>query len=134
MVFSWVLSQLLPLYSIDSVGLQWLGLMWIGLALLLILWSALWFHRKKTTIEPHHTPTVLIVEGPYKLSRNPIYLAMMLAALGFALWCGALSSILPVFALGMILQRKFVLPEETGLEQEFGAEATEYIAKTKRWI
>ena len=134
MVFSWVLAQLLPLLAINSVGLQWLGLLWIGLALLLILWSALWFRRKKTTIEPHHTPTALIVEGPYRLSRNPIYLAMVVASLGFALWCGALSSFLPVAALAFLLQHKFVLPEEAGLIREFGAEAEEYIAKTKRWV
>ena len=41
-------------------------------ALLIVAWSAIWFWRKKTPIEPHHTPKVLIIEGPYRLSRNPI--------------------------------------------------------------
>ena len=37
-----------------------------------IVWSGLWFLNKKTPIEPHHTPKTLIIEGPYRLSRNPI--------------------------------------------------------------
>jgi hypothetical protein len=60
-----------PVYQVAG------GLLMLA-ALALIAWSALWFWRKKTTIEPHHTPTALIVEGPYRLSRNPIYLALLM--------------------------------------------------------
>jgi protein-S-isoprenylcysteine O-methyltransferase Ste14 len=49
-----------------------------------------WFWRKKTTIEPHHTPTALIVEGPYRLSRNPIYLALLALLAGYVLRLGSL--------------------------------------------
>ena len=133
-VFSWVLAQLMPLATVQSVGLRWLGLIWIGMGLLLIFWSAIWFRRKNTTIEPHHTPTVLIVEGPYRLTRNPIYLAMVVGAAGFALWTGALSAILPVAALVVILQNRFVLPEEARLRVQYGAGAEEYFSKTRRWV
>ena len=53
----------------------------IAFGFIIIIWSALYFLRLKTPIEPHHTPKVLIADGPYKVSRNPIYLGMFLVRL-----------------------------------------------------
>ena len=47
-----------------------------------------WFRRKKTTFYPAGRPKALIVEGPFRISRNPIYLAMVASALGLALMMG----------------------------------------------
>ena len=58
-------------------------------------WSAWFFFNRKTPIEPHRTPKTLIVEGPYRLSRNPIYLALVLLTLASAMGHGSV--------LGLIL-------------------------------
>jgi protein-S-isoprenylcysteine O-methyltransferase Ste14 len=76
----------------------------------------------------------LIVEGPYRVSRNPIYLAMVFASLGVALCFGAATAFLPSIALAIILHCRFVMPEEAGLRSAFGAAAEAYFSKTKRWI
>lgn len=133
-VLSWVLAKAVPVLAFPVYGVQLLGLAWIGLAVLLILWSALYFRTHKTTIEPHHVPTALIVKGPYRVTRNPIYLALVIAALGFGLWCGAVSALIPAVLLAFVLHRRFVLPEEAGLIAAFGEDAEAYIAKTKRWV
>ena len=107
--------------------------MFLG-ALVLIVWCATFFRRKKTTIDPHQKPTTLIVEGPYRLSRNPIYLAMVFGAGGFAIWLGSVGAVVPVVLLFIGLHRLFVLPEEQGLMDAFGDEAKDYISQTRRWL
>ena len=131
---AWLLAGWLPLVRLFGPVWQAAG---IGLALAglgLILWAAWWFWRKKTTIEPHHDPGVLIVEGPYRLSRNPIYVGMLAILTGTVMWFGALSGLpLPV-AFAVILERRFILPEEAALVRAFGPEATRYMAVTRRWV
>lgn len=134
MALSWVLTQMVPILKLSSLGLRWLGLFWMLLAALLVLWAAFWFWRKKTTIEPHKTAQTLIVGGPFWLTRNPIYLAMVVAAAGVGLYLGSLSGMFPVIVLAVVLHRRFVLPEEAGLKTAFGAEAEAYFEKTRRWI
>lgn len=100
----------------------------------LIVWSAIWFRRKKTPIEPHHTPKALIVEGPYRLSRNPIYLALVLLTAAFTLRFGSIVGVLATFGLWWVLDRRFAATEEAKLQAQFGREAEDYIAQTRRWI
>lgn len=109
---------------------------WIlfAVALVLVFWAALWFLRKKTPIEPHHTPKNLVVEGPYRFSRNPIYLALVLLTLGSALGHGSVLGLVAAVALAWVLDRRFVQPEEAGLRDAFGAEAEAYFRKTRRWL
>lgn len=116
-----------PFFDLVSWGL-------IGLGLGLIGWSGWWFWRKKTPIEPHQAPKVLIAEGPYRLSRNPIYLALVVILAGAVIGRGQpVCLVLVVFFAGT-LTRRFIEPEEAGLRDVFGDEADAYLAKTRRWI
>lgn len=131
---AWFLARYLPLVTAFGPVFQGLGALLIGAGLVAIAWSALWFWRKKTTIEPHHDPSVLIVEGPYRFSRNPIYLGLLVILTGYVLWLGALSPVpLPVLFFA-VLTRRFVEPEEDRLRQAFGAEAQRYLNGTRRWM
>lgn len=96
-------------------------------------WAAFWFWRKRTRIEPRQVPRALIVEGPYRLNRNPIYSGMVLALLGTGLLSGALSALLLVALFPVIITRRFILGEEAGLREAFGPAAERYIAATRRW-
>ncbi len=109
---------------------------WIMLAAALgvIAWAALWFFRKKTPIEPHHTPKTLIVEGPFRLTRNPIYLALVLLTLASAVGHGSIIGLGAAAALWWVLDRRFAAPEEALLLATFGTEAQGYLARTKRWV
>lgn len=103
-------------------------------ALGIIGWSAVWFWRRKTPIEPHHTPKTLIVEGPYRLSRNPIYLGLVLLTLASAVGHGSVIGLLAAVALWRVLDRRFAAPEEALLRETFGEEAQDYLQKTRRWL
>jgi protein-S-isoprenylcysteine O-methyltransferase Ste14 len=134
MAAAWVLAAYLPLVRIVGPVGQGLGLALAGAGLGLIAWAAWWFWRKKTTIEPHHDPGVLIVEGPYRIGRNPIYLGMVAILAGMVLWLGAISALPVPFAFAAILTRRFILPEEAALRRAFGARGHAYLAATRRWV
>lgn len=130
----WVLATYLPLLRLFGPVFQAGGVVLALAGVALIVWSALWFWRKKTTIEPHHDPAVLIVEGPYRFSRNPIYLGMLAILTGAVMWHGALSALPVPFAFVAILTRRFIEPEEAALRRVFGEEAQVWLARSRRWL
>jgi protein-S-isoprenylcysteine O-methyltransferase Ste14 len=95
--------------------------------------ALLQFWRHRTTVMPRETPVAMIDSGIYRLSRNPIYLADALFLAGAALWWDAASLLLvPLFV--MIITRRFILGEESGLRAVFGAAFDRYAAQTRRWL
>lgn len=103
-------------------------------ALALIAWSAIWFWFKKTPIEPHNTPKTLIVEGPYRLTRNPIYLALVMLTVSTSMSQGSVFGLICALLLWFVLDRRFAEKEEVLLLQTFMAEAADYLQKTRRWL
>ena len=91
--------------------------------------------RKAGTPVPGNRPTTTIVRtGPYRFSRNPVYLAFTLFQIGLAAWAnslGLLLAVLPALALMMLV----VIPrEERYLEARFPAEYGEYSRAVRRWL
>ncbi len=133
-IVGWFLARELPLVMAFGPVFRLSGLVLIATGLAVIGWSALWFLKMKTTIEPHHDPSVLITEGPFRFSRNPIYLAMVAMLTGFVLWLGALSAVLLPGLFISVLTIRFILPEEARLVDAFGLEARRYMQVTRRWL
>jgi protein-S-isoprenylcysteine O-methyltransferase Ste14 len=112
---------------------------WPGLALIIagcgvIAWSGLTFLRAGTTIRPHERPSALVARGPFRVSRNPIYLAMLVILAGMALGMGAPLALLLLLPFQQVLLRLFVLPEEAVLERDLGQPYRDYKARVRRWI
>ncbi|MEM9012802.1 MAG: isoprenylcysteine carboxylmethyltransferase family protein [Pseudomonadota bacterium] len=125
------LSSILPIWTFAFGPGLGVGLMLAGVAL--IVWAAIWFRRMGTPIEPRNTPSALLVEGPYRLNRNPIYTGMTVVLIGWALILGTLSALILALLFPLIMTYRFVLGEEEGLRQTFGAKAEAYFARTRRW-
>lgn len=126
---SWALARWAPLAPLPPG----MGHVLIAAGLGLCLWSAVWFRRKRTPILPREAPRALIVEGPYRINRNPIYTGFALILLGWALALGALSAVIAAALYPVLVTRRFILAEEAGLRAAFGAEAERYLARTRRW-
>ncbi len=126
---AWLLATYLPIVTFP----RGIGRFFIIAGLGLILWSAWWFRKKGTPIEPRAKPRALIVEGPYRINRNPIYTGLILMVLGYAIGLGAVSALLPAIVFPIIIHRRFVLPEEAELRETFGPEAEAYFRSTRRW-
>lgn len=111
----------------------------LGYALLisgttLLLSAAGLFKKLGTTIDPTKAPDQLVTTGIYKLSRNPMYLGMLLILIGaqFAL-SSPVGTILPISFF--LIMNKIVIPrEEQMVASSFGVEYQEYRMRTRRWI
>lgn len=123
------LARWLPVVALPG----WPAWPLVAAGLGLVAWSAWWFRAKRTTIEPHRAPTRLIVEGPYRINRNPIYTGMALILLGWAFWLGAAAALVPAAVFVAVIDRRFVPGEEAALRKAFGEEGARYIAATRRW-
>lgn len=127
---AWALARWAPILRFDAGAL---GSILIAAGIVLIGWAAVWFWRKDTPIEPGNRPRALIVEGPYRLNRNPIYTGLALILLGYALDRGAASALLPPALYPVLITRRFIVPEEAALRATFGQRAEDFIGDTRRW-
>jgi len=112
-------------------GLGWI-LIVVAAGLLLAGLHAL--NRMKTAVFPNRDARVLVVEGPYRFTRNPIYLAMALAYLGLALQArmGWPILLLPLVLFG--LNRAIIAREERHLLEAFGQSYRVYCSTVRRWL
>lgn len=105
-----------------------------GLGAIVAGWGWLIFRRARTTTVPGRTSSSLITKGPYRFTRNPMYVGLSLAYLGEA---GMLRQLWPILILPFILAylNWVVIPvEEARLAETFGAEYERYRARVRRWI
>ena len=94
------------------------------------------FARSRTPFDPHHPEkaTALVTRGIFRWSRNPMYLSMVLALLGWAAWLGEPWLVLGPVAFVLYVTRFQIRPEERALAEKFGAEYEDYRRRTRRWI
>jgi protein-S-isoprenylcysteine O-methyltransferase Ste14 len=121
-------------------GLIDLRVMPLGAALLaaglaLSVWAALLFRVEGTEINPTSPSNKkLVIRGPFRWTRNPMYLALVIFTLGLAFAIGAL----PMFAVPMLLfaTTNFIhIPfEEAKMRRQFGAAFDDYAARVRRWL
>ena len=87
-----------------------------------------------TTIDFYEAPNRLVTDGPFHISRNPIYLSGVILSLGVAILLGSLITFVFPIALLVILDRYYVPFEEKRLEETFGTQYLEYKQRVRRWI
>lgn len=117
---------------------------WILLLILFILafsvgfaLSSLWqYHQYKTTINPHNFEQthLLVTTGVYRLSRNPMYLSLLLVLIAIFLWKGSLLSLIGIVAFVVLMNQFQIKREEQFLLQKFGEDYRIYLQKVRRWI
>jgi protein-S-isoprenylcysteine O-methyltransferase Ste14 len=126
---SWALARLAPVARLP----EGMGYVFMAAGVGLAVWALWWFRSKRTPFEPGQSPRALVVEGPYRINRNPMYTGLTLVLVGWALSLGALSALLPAALYPFVITRRFVLSEEAALRAAFGAEADRFFARTRRW-
>ena len=103
---------------------------------LIALAGVLEFHRAHTTVNPMapQKASALVTSGVYRITRNPMYLGMLLVLAGWAVWLGNAAAFvgLPLFVA--VLNLLQIAPEERVLRERFGDAFTRYAARVRRWI
>ncbi|WP_417462913.1 methyltransferase family protein [Kordiimonas sp.] len=116
-----------------------IGTMWIGLAILILSFVPVGLgvqalRAARTTVDVRRSPASLVTSGIFNLTRNPMYLAIMLLCVGLALIMNSLIMLLFVVPTGSALCLAFIRKEEAILEQQFGQPYIDYLHSVRRWI
>lgn len=112
----------------------YLGLVVVAAGTGLAAWGAGLFHLRGTGIRPFTPVTRLVLEGPYRFTRNPMYLGMVLVLVGIAVFLGSLTPWLVLPPLVWVLRTLFIKREEAMLEALFDEDYRAYCRQVRRWI
>jgi protein-S-isoprenylcysteine O-methyltransferase Ste14 len=129
------LNWLVPLVFLPA-GLPagWLGAIAFILALGLFAWAIVTITRAGSNV-PTNRPTTAIVEsGPYRFTRNPIYLSMFLALIGLGIVFDNLWLVVMMVLFAIVIRYGVVAREEAYLERKFGDVYRGYRLRTRRWL
>jgi len=134
LVLSVLLHFLFPVPAFLSPPFTYTGFLIIGFGLVLVFWSRSLFLKNGTTMQPSEEPTSFMTSGPFRLSRNPVYLGMASVLLGVAVVQGTLIAFaFPVIFVTLI--EFLIIPgEERMLEKIFGERYRVYKKSVRRWI
>ena len=124
---------LLPLTVVLPV-VRWTGLLLIVPGVLLAVLGANLFRDAGTSIVPLTRSSTLVTTGVFRLSRNPMYLGMLLTGTGLLCALPSLPGLGVLVTFFLVLRQQFVLREERLLAATFGPAYADYQASVRRWL
>jgi protein-S-isoprenylcysteine O-methyltransferase Ste14 len=92
------------------------------------------FRRRGTPLKPFTPSTALVVDGPYRFTRNPMYLGLATTLVGVALALEALTPFIVVPVFVAIITMQFIVPEEAMLTDRFGDDYGDFRRRVRRWL
>ena len=122
-------TAILPLPTATLCGLPVLVL-----GGLLAIWGKRTLQRAGTNVDPALPATVLVVTGPFRFSRNPMYLARTLLYAGLALVMNTLWPLIALAPLLVLIQYGVIYREERYMHAKFGNAYRQYQAQVRRWL
>jgi protein-S-isoprenylcysteine O-methyltransferase Ste14 len=129
LVNRWLPIDVLP------VRAAWIaGAFFLLLGLALIASAMVNFARARTTIRPDRASTTLVIAGPYKFTRNPMYVGLAIAYLGLAIADRSLWSLILLPVVLAVIRYAAIAHEEAFLERRFGSSYIDYKASVRRWL
>ena len=107
-----------------------------SIGLFFIISAVIQFIRIKTTVNPTkpHKTTSLVITGTFKISRNPMYLGMLLIIISYAFYESSIISLILIPFFIFFINKFQIEPEEFEMRRKFGKEYEDYCKKVDRWI
>jgi protein-S-isoprenylcysteine O-methyltransferase Ste14 len=137
LVVGYAIQFVLPIPIVPpvfDVAIRLLGVVVLLAAGWLAAMTASAFQRASTPLNPHVPSKALTFEGPFRFSRNPMYLGMALALAGLAMIGNALWPLLALIPAIWWMQTQVIAKEEAYLEAKFGAPYLAFKQRVRRWI
>ena len=129
-----LLHLILPVRLVSRAVSAPLGATLVLVAVALFVWAAGTFQSAGTPVPGNRPTTTIVRAGPYRYTRNPIYLSFSLLQLGVAFWVNSLW-LLVTLTLAVALMSLVVIPrEEHYLESRFASDYPPYKASVRRWL
>ena len=123
-----------PLHILPPTLAQGIGVVCVLVSCPLALMTLHALSRAHTPVDPMKPTTALVTEGPFRYSRNPIYVALTLLYLGVAFLVNALWILLLVVPALVVLRYGVIAREEAYLTRKFGDAYRQYTAQVRRWL
>lgn len=129
----WALEMMMPAVTLSEVTVT-AGWVLLALGVTVNLWAVTTFRQARTSLHVRRAAERMDTTGPYRFSRNPLYLSMITSIVGFALiadafWMAAVVPLIVLYANKVIVE-----PEEIYLEQCFGERYLGYKNGVRRWL
>jgi protein-S-isoprenylcysteine O-methyltransferase Ste14 len=117
-----------------SIPRNWVGGGVFALRLALAIWAIVTIRRAGTQIDINKPTTAIVENGPYRLTRNPIYLGIVLGQTGIAIGFDNLWVLAMLVPFYIVIRRGVVAREEAYLERKFGTVYRGYKSRVRRWV
>ncbi len=128
------LQRFFPFIDIPKVIGRLMSVMCFVVSAILAASSFIMFRRARTSPLPIKPTLVLVTNGPYRFSRNPMYLSLVLLYFGLALWLDIFWALVLVPIVIILVQYLAIMREERYLERKFGQQYLYYKACVRRWL
>jgi protein-S-isoprenylcysteine O-methyltransferase Ste14 len=129
-----VIHYAMPLPFLPGTLAVPLGVPLVAVAIALFSYSVAKFRAAGTPVPARKPTTVIVRTGPYRFSRNPIYLGFSLFQLGIAIWVNSVWLLATLVGAVALIHYVVIRREEQYLERKFGAQYLDYKASVRRWL
>lgn len=129
-----VLDWAWPVAVLSEFVSAWVGSVLLVVGLALNLWGAITMKKARTPINPYRPVADVVATGPFRLTRNPLYVGLDLMFLGITLLINSVWGLLVLVPLLVVMHYGVILREERYLESRFGEEYREYCRSVGRYF
>jgi protein-S-isoprenylcysteine O-methyltransferase Ste14 len=129
-----VLQEWFPVDALPEALSRTVAALCAGASAILAVSSFAVFGRHRTSALPTRQTAALAADGPYRFTRNPMYVSLTLLHAAFALWFGIFWALVLLPAAVAVVHFYVVAREERYLERRFGEEYLRYKARVRRWL
>ena len=112
----------------------WVGIGLIFAALANAMLAILSLRRARTAVDPRHPTTAIVASGPFRYTRNPLYLSLVGLFIGLSACMDSLTMLSFVIPFVLVLTHGVIVREEHYLAIKFGQEYRDYRNKVRRWL
>ena len=128
------MNRTYPFPVMEAQYAQWIGIALIVIAVVIGVSAFAQFWRKRTSVMPYRPTTAIIESGPFRFTRNPLYVSLALGYIGIAILLNSAWPLLLLPLVLLVMHRGVILREERYLAQKFGDEYNSYKLRVRRWL
>jgi len=134
LLIGWLLGKLWPIQLPLPAWTRWIEWPLFIIGPCLAIWAVLTFRRHNTVVDPRGKVVTIVTGGPFRFTRNPMYVALMLLYVAGTLAIGTMWAAILVVPVLLALNYGVIVPEERYLTTMFGDQYTAYKSRVRRWI
>ncbi len=134
-LFAYGVTRMIGAAPVPGLPVVPLGIILIVAGIVLAVSAALLFRREGTELNPTSPSNrALVTSGPFRFTRNPMYLSLVMITLGVAIWVGAWPMFLGPIATFATANWVHIPFEEAKMRRQFGADFDAYTSRVRRWL